>query len=209
MRSKVSLCLLKVFLLSLVVISLQVGIPKVESQFYDYYYPDVTLHPSSPTTSGNINMTVSFVFASAPPHVEEFGPLIQDGNTFSVNISIYVPAPWEAVLLIVHADSYTYNLGNLSAGGYEFEVSIHHIHYTEGMSYIGTNIAFQVNWNIADINGDLKVDFFDVVLGTDAYGATPLDPHWNLQCDLAKPYGEIDIFDIVMICTNYGEGYTP
>jgi len=143
-RSKVSLYLLNILLLSLLVIALLAGIPKVESQFYDYYYPDVTLNPSSPTTSENINTTVSFVFASYPPYVEEFGPLIQDGNTFSVNITIYVPAPWEAVLLIVHADSYTYNVGNLSEGEYEFEVNVHHIHYTEGMVYLGANVNLHV-----------------------------------------------------------------
>jgi len=71
------------------------------------------------------------------------------------------------------------------------------------------NITIHPHWNNADINDDLKVDIFDVVLGVNAYQATPSDPHWNPRCDLTNPYGIIDIFDIVMICFSYGEEYTP
>jgi len=65
------------------------------------------------------------------------------------------------------------------------------------------------DWNLADINGDLKVDIFDVMLCANAYQATPSDPHWNPRCDLTEPYGKVDIFDIVTICISYGEEYTP
>jgi parallel beta-helix repeat protein len=62
-------------------------------------------------------------------------------------------------------------------------------------------------WNPADINHDLKVDIFDVVLCANAYGSTPADIHWNPLCDLAEPFNKVDIFDIVTICINYGEGW--
>jgi len=64
-------------------------------------------------------------------------------------------------------------------------------------------------WNPADVNHDLKVDIYDVVLACSAYTSTPSDPHWNPHCDIAEPYGVIDIYDIVMICTSYGEEYNP
>jgi len=64
-------------------------------------------------------------------------------------------------------------------------------------------------WNPADVNYDLKVDIYDVVLACSAYTSTPLDPHWNPHCDIAEPYGVIDICDIVMICSSYGEEYLP
>jgi len=66
-----------------------------------------------------------------------------------------------------------------------------------------------IDWNIADINYDFKVDIFDVVLACAAYSTTPSDLNWNCHCDIAEPYGIIDIFDIVMICSSYGEEYTP
>lgn len=62
-------------------------------------------------------------------------------------------------------------------------------------------------WNPADINHDLEVDIFDVVLACVAYTSTPLDLNWNCHGDIAEPYGVIDIFDIVMICASYGEEY--
>jgi len=60
-------------------------------------------------------------------------------------------------------------------------------------------------WNPADINHDLKIDIFDVVLCANAYGSTPSDPHWNSLCDLTEPYGIVNIFDVVAVCGSYGE----
>ncbi|MCK4478781.1 right-handed parallel beta-helix repeat-containing protein, partial [Candidatus Bathyarchaeota archaeon] len=64
-------------------------------------------------------------------------------------------------------------------------------------------------WNPADVNHDLDVDIFDVVLACSAYSSTPLDPNWNPHCDIAEPYGKVDIYDVVMICNSYGEEYNP
>jgi len=75
-------------------------------------------------------------------------------------------------------------------------------HFTENCS-----IIILPCWNVADVNDDLKVDIFDVVLGVNAYQATPSDPHWNPRCDLADPYGVIDILDIMTIVASYGEEY--
>jgi len=64
-------------------------------------------------------------------------------------------------------------------------------------------------WNPADINYDMKVDIFDVVLVCSAYGSILSDPNWNCHCDIAEPFGIIDIYDVVMICMSYGEEYNP
>jgi len=64
-------------------------------------------------------------------------------------------------------------------------------------------------WNSGDIDHNLKVDIFDVVLCANAYGCIPSSPNWNPHCDIAEPYGIINIFDLVMIATGYGEEYTP
>lgn len=62
-------------------------------------------------------------------------------------------------------------------------------------------------WNPADTNHDLLIDIFDVVLVAHYYNAP-----WELRychIDIAQPYGIINIFDIVMICSSYGEEYSP
>ncbi len=64
-------------------------------------------------------------------------------------------------------------------------------------------------WNPGDIDHDLDVDIFDVVQAAVAYDSTPSDTNWNPHCDIAEPYGIIDIFDIVTISSSYGEEYNP
>ena len=53
------------------------------------------------------------------------------------------------------------------------------------------------------------IDIYDILIGVNAYDTTPVDPNWNPDCDLAKPYGTIDILDIVTIASHYGEEYIP
>jgi len=78
----------------------------------------------------------------------------------------------------------------------------------EGVDYYPLMKPF-LWWNLADLNYDFTVDIYDLVTTADAYGSTPSDPHWNSHCDINEPYGIINIFDIVMIATSYGEEYTP
>ena len=62
---------------------------------------------------------------------------------------------------------------------------------------------------VGDVDHDWDVDIFDVVRCVGAYGSTPVDPNWDFFCDIAEPFELIDIFDIMMICSSYGEEYTP
>ena len=64
-----------------------------------------------------------------------------------------------------------------------------------------------VSFHPADINDDLVVDIYDIVLGVNAYGSVPGDPHWDPDCDIAEPYDVINIIDIVTIIKSYGEEY--
>jgi len=63
------------------------------------------------------------------------------------------------------------------------------------------------HWLITDVNHDYQVNIFDIVATATAYGSTPSDPNWNPDCDLAEPYGVIDIFDIVAVAMDYGLNY--
>ena len=74
---------------------------------------------------------------------------------------------------------------------------------------VDDTLEFQVKWNLADVNADGKVDIYDMVLASHAYASTPPDPHWNPNCDMTKPYGIIDIYDMAVIATNYGKKHTP
>jgi hypothetical protein len=58
-----------------------------------------------------------------------------------------------------------------------------------------------------DVNSDGFVDISDVVLATASYGSVQGGPNWNPDADQARPYGRIDIFDLVTIASNYGRTY--
>ncbi len=62
-------------------------------------------------------------------------------------------------------------------------------------------------WIQTDINHDLKVDILDVVMICRAFGTTTSTPNWNPHPDITEPYGKIDIFDIVLCTSHYGEEY--
>ena len=62
---------------------------------------------------------------------------------------------------------------------------------------------------IGDLNGDRKVDVYDVVIVAVAYDATPADARWNSLADLAAPWGKINIYDVVMVTRVYGKTWTP
>jgi parallel beta-helix repeat protein len=62
-------------------------------------------------------------------------------------------------------------------------------------------------WCPADVNHDLKVDILDVVKICAGYGSTPSNSNWNPHADIAQPYGKIDILDVVLCTSSYGEKY--
>ena len=64
-------------------------------------------------------------------------------------------------------------------------------------------------WNPADVNFDGKVDIYDAIIFIDAYGSTPSNARWWEYCDIAEPYGIINIYDIILLCDNYGREYEP
>jgi parallel beta-helix repeat protein len=62
-------------------------------------------------------------------------------------------------------------------------------------------------WCPADVNHDLEVNIYDLVRITSSCGTTPLDQYWNPHADVAQPLGKIDILDIVLCTSHYGEKY--
>ncbi len=78
----------------------------------------------------------------------------------------------------------------------------------EGVDYYPLMRPFDW-WNHADVNFDYTVDIYDLILTASAYGSTHADPNWNALCDIAEPYGWVNIFDLVVVAGNYGEECAP
>ena len=63
-------------------------------------------------------------------------------------------------------------------------------------------------WNPADVNHDLEVNLCDAVLLLAVYGSELGDEDYNPHCDIAEPYGQIDLYDAVLLVVNYGKKYS-
>lgn len=59
-----------------------------------------------------------------------------------------------------------------------------------------------------DLNQDDKVDMYDAILASKAFGSTPSDKNWNSAADLNGD-GHVDIFDVIILAQNFGKIYHP
>jgi thermitase len=57
---------------------------------------------------------------------------------------------------------------------------------------------------IGDANDDGKVDIFDCILASSAFGASSSEPEYRVFCDVNQD-GLIDIFDMIQFAIHYGE----
>jgi tungstate transport system substrate-binding protein len=70
------------------------------------------------------------------------------------------------------------------------------------------------NWhnsitNAADINFDFKVELKDYYSTCKAFGSTPGNPRWNIDCDIIND-GKIELRDVYFVAKQYGwEGTMP
>ena len=57
--------------------------------------------------------------------------------------------------------------------------------------------------NIADINGDYKVDIRDIAVVAQAFGSNPDHPRWNPAADINGDE-KVDIRDVAIVASNFG-----
>jgi len=134
-------------------------------------------------------------------------------GTYYVAVSSIYPAPSFYGSGIVFEITFKVIYQPLEPATFSIDYILHEfITYGSGVPlFLVENCSMTIHphWNPADVNDDLKVDIFDVVSCARTYLFGVGDPFYCSRCDIAEPYGIIDIFDIVMICASYGEEYTP
>jgi hypothetical protein len=58
---------------------------------------------------------------------------------------------------------------------------------------------------VGDANGDGKVDIFDCILASGAFGASSSEPEYQIFCDVNQD-GIVDIFDMIQFAIHFGDG---
>ncbi len=180
---------------------------------------DWTAHPAWLPAKGAVH--VFFQFANGTKvEITDLGTIsISDGNPETVGLA--VPdlnsttaksplVPGESILLSVQL-AYALKGTAQSASSYPRN-------YTDMVTvatfskplFLGTVVsastfAFFIAYAkvLGDVNGDFKVDIFDVALVAFAYGSRPGDSTWNSAADLTND-GVIDIQDVAMVAFYYG-----
>lgn len=78
---------------------------------------------------------------------------------------------------------------------------------TVDIAGVSTNdtLEFHVCWNPADVDQDSDVDLYDAVPLLAIYGSELGCENYNCHCDIAEPYGKIDLYDAVLVVVNYGK----
>jgi hypothetical protein len=128
---------------------------------------------------------------------------------FDLPLSFVIDVPKMAMITAI---SYSLDGGEAVSISGDTTVSVEYGHHwitvnatdIVGDTYVSDTVYFTVSTQ-CDANGDGAVDIDDVVIVSGAYGATPEDPNWNANADLAYHYGIIDVFDLVSVVSHYGE----
>ena len=71
--------------------------------------------------------------------------------------------------------------------------------------YFRGSVTIEVSSVVGDVNCNGAVDIYDVVTMLAAYGCQEGEPGWNPNANFAPSWNVVDIFDIVIIASHYGE----
>jgi len=98
---------------------------------------------------------------------------------------------------------FIWDVANVSVGTYVMSSTVT---VAPGEINIEDNVFIDgvVKIGCGDMNGDFKVDIYDLIIASLAYGSKEGDPNWNPLADLAPRYGIIDIYDLVTCAYHYG-----
>jgi len=134
----------------------------------------------------------------------------EQAETFNFTSRIHT-AIYEQTLTLTSGNSttitFTLNTTGLAKGNYTISAYVSPVPgetYTINNNYTNHIV---VTILLGDVDGDVDVDIYDIVLACASYGSKKGYPNWNQFADLAPPYGIINIYDIVTIAVNCGKTY--
>jgi len=167
---------------------------------HDVAITNVTRYPEAVYSGRTVNVTV--VAANKGTQAENFTVTAHANNTIIGTQTIFL-APGENTTLTFYWNTSCLVLGS------KFDIWAEASQVPSETNL--TNNVFHDGWvkirMLGDINGDGVINIFDIVLASASYACRPGDPDWNPDADLMKPFGLIDICDLVTIASRYGQKY--
>jgi len=161
----------------------------------------VDVEPSKNLVYPGRDVDVTVIAANLGDTTETFNvTAYYDSNIIGVQTVFNLPAGQNTTLVFVWNTT-----GLAPCSNYTISAEASSVPYELNLTnniYVNGFVKFKI---LGDVNGDGKVDIFDIVLAADAYGSHEGDPDWNPEADVAPLYGLVDIYDLVTIASNYGQ----
>ena len=145
-------------------------------------------------------MNVTVVVANQGSMIEEINITVYLNDTTFQSLSSQVKGGESAVY------AFAWNTAELSKGNYTISAVVDTVpgeSATADNTLIGGTMLVTIP---GDVDGNRKVDIFDIVKMAGGYGTKPPSSKYDPNCDIDGD-GDIDIFDIVRAAGNYGKSW--
>lgn len=175
----------------------------VEDGFFATLIPDIAIVSVEPSANivypGRI-VNITVVAANVGDTTETFNvTAYYDDNPIATQ-TVFNLAPDQNITLIFTWDT----IGLEPCNNYTIKAEASPVQYETNLEnnvYIDGFVKIKM---IGDVNGDGKIDIYDIVLVISAYGCKEGDSNWIPDADVAPQYGVIDIYDVVTVASKYG-----
>jgi len=177
---------------------------EVEDGFFATLIRDVAIihvEPSRNVTYPERIINITVVAANLGDIEETFNvTAYYDENKIGTQIVIDLPANQNITLV------FPWNTSGLQpCTNYTIKAEATQVPYEQNITnniYIDGYVKIKM---IGDVNGDGKIDIYDITAAAGVYGSKEGDPNWNPDVDVAPQWGIINIYDLVTIASRYGQ----
>jgi len=175
--------------------SVETSFTTMSPTVHDVAILNVEAHPTQVFQGSTVNITV--VASNEGTETEAFNVTVY-ANTTVIQTTIVTLASKNSVTVTITWDTDGFAEGDYIISAYAWPVSGESD--TADNTFVDGVVKIKM---LGDVNGDEKVDYWDLFLLARAYGSVRGDPNWNEQADFNSD-GCINYMDLYILARNYG-----